>query len=133
MKLRVCQQLARPVDGPRGSLESGIDPLPVARGNVPPKRRRQPAVHQPYDTFAINRRRYRLPESGLLKPALPRSASLASVQIEHQEVVLEARPDIINLEPSGFDHGCIFCANPVDQVRIAGQKAGYLRVLVSRE
>ena len=119
-----------------------VEPQFISRRYLIPDRRGAPAINQAHDSFAINCRRNGLPEAQILKPGLfpgdfRQNLSHQIVQIEEQEIVFEARAQIVEmitlLRLLFLQHREIVRAEAAEHVRIAGLKADYLRVLAGNK
>ena len=91
------QQLARARERADGAGEFGVDPGLVARGNRPRERRRKAQVDQANDGLAVDGQGNGLAETAAVKERLG-----LAVEIEEQEIVLQARTQVLKRVSAAF-------------------------------
>src|SRR6202163_4812395 len=119
-----------------------IDPELITGPHIPPQGRAAGSVDQAHDGLAVDRRRDGLTELQIAKPGLLAGNLIELlptevVQVEHQEVVLQAGPYIRQLRTdAGFltrKQVVVLRAEPADAVGLTRLEAHHLRILRAHE
>src|SRR5262245_33562582 len=114
-----------------------INPSLVSWGNVAPKRRGAPLIHETADGIAVDSRRDRLAKLVTPKPFLfsvdLRKLASQIVKVQEKEVVFKARPQVIQpiltLALSLLEHAIVFRTDVVNEIEIPSLEPDYLCIL----
>ena len=132
---RLGEQLARGVERRRRARDLGVRPQAIARRHGAPERRAAAAVGEAHEARAVDRERDRPTESLVAEPRLLRlhARRRRIILVEEQEVVLEARPEVLQHERRrlliAIERRGVLRADAVEDVHLAGAQPDHLRFL----